>query len=115
MLPAFFQVFQGPIKEPQGSAFCNKMWNGMISIKGREISLTAKDETSVAINKLAGDWFENKLNKTLADLEEKSKTYRLSEALIELYRLLWTLSATLSPYSDGTREKSPLTTGSGRS
>ena len=73
----------------QGSKFCNKMWNAMLLVKGWNVTETVKDEATAAINKLAGDWFENKLNKTLADLEEKFKTYRLSEALIELYRLLW--------------------------
>ena len=73
----------------QGSKFCNKMWNAMLLVKGWNVSETAKDEATMAINNLAGDWFENKLNKTLAELEDKFKTYRLSEALTELYRLLW--------------------------
>ena len=73
----------------QGSKFCNKMWNAMLLIKGWNVEDRPKDESNVAVNKLAAEWFENKLNQTLADLDEKFKTYRLSEALIELYRLLW--------------------------
>jgi len=73
----------------QGSKFCNKMWNAMLLVKGWTISDSAANGETAAINKLASDWFENKLNKSLADLEEKFKSYRLSEALIELYRLLW--------------------------
>lgn len=73
----------------QGSKFCNKMWNAMLLIKGWNVVDAPKNETTATINQLAGDWFENKLNKTLLDIEDKFKTYRLSEALIELYRLLW--------------------------
>lgn len=73
----------------QGSKFCNKMWNAMLLVKGWKVNESAKDETTAAINKVAGDWFENKLNKTLVDLDEKFKSYRLSEALKELHSLLW--------------------------
>ena len=73
----------------QGGKFCNKMWNAMLLVKGWNVVEKAKDEQTAAINQLAGDWFENKLNKTLADLEGKFETYRLSEALTGLYRLLW--------------------------
>ncbi len=73
----------------QGSKFCNKMWNALLLLKVWNISETAQDAETTAINQLVVEWFENKLNKTLAELEEKFTTYRLSDALIELYRFLW--------------------------
>ncbi len=73
----------------QGSKFCNKMWNATNLVKGWKVSETASDAETQAINQLAGDWFENKLNKILANIDSKFDSYRLSEALQELHSLLW--------------------------
>lgn len=73
----------------QGQNFCNKIWNALRMLKGLEVVDEAKDENTAAINRLAGDWLENKLQKTIAKQIESYATYRLSEALMDLYTFIW--------------------------
>ncbi len=72
----------------QGQNFCNKMWNALKLIKGWEVVEEADDAT-LAVNQKAADWFENKLRKTIAETEEKFKTYRLSDIIVSLYSFVW--------------------------
>jgi len=65
------------------------MWNALRLIKGWEVVEQPIDEKSATVNKLAGEWFDNKLNQVLTDLEHGFKTYRLSEALTTLYSFIW--------------------------
>lgn len=72
-------------KQPeQGRNFCNKMWNALRLLKGWEVVEGKNTENEIVIN-----WFEAKLNKTIADLENSFEDFRLSEALMNLYKLLW--------------------------
>lgn len=72
-------------KQPeQGRNFCNKMWNALRLLKGWEISDGKNESNQVAI-----DWFETKLNNAIVDLENSFVDFRLSEALMNLYKLLW--------------------------
>ena len=73
----------------QGRNFCNKMWNALRLIKGWEVVDSAKDDTTAAVNELAGAWMEDKLHQTIAQVEDHFKTYRLSDALMTLYKLIW--------------------------
>ncbi len=73
----------------QGQNFCNKIWNAFRMLEGLEIMDAPKEESTAAINQLAGEWFENKLQQTIAKHEESFKTYRLSEVLMGLYNLIW--------------------------
>ena len=73
----------------QGQNFCNKIWNALRMLKGLEIVDAPKDENTAAINQLAGEWLENKLQQTIAKQEESFKTYRLSEVLMDLYNFIW--------------------------
>jgi valyl-tRNA synthetase len=73
----------------QGLNFCNKMWNGLKLIKGWEVVETPINADIASINKLTVEWFEHKLNQILEELEDKFKTYRLSDALITLYSFIW--------------------------
>ena len=72
-----------------GMKFCNKLWNGMRMLKSLEIAEEPVNEKASKINQLAGDWLGNKLNQLLESLEESYKTYRLSEALTNLYNFMW--------------------------
>lgn len=70
----------------QGKAFSNKIWNAFKLIKGWEVSTTiAQPESS----KVAIEWYEAKLQKTLAEIEDLFEKYRLSEALMVIYKLVW--------------------------
>ena len=67
----------------QGRNFCNKIWNCFRMIKGLDVQDFAQPETS----KTATQWFSAKLAEeadVIADLMHK---YRLSEALMEIYKL----------------------------
>lgn len=68
----------------QGRNFSNKLWNAHNLISGWEIKEGENTDNTAAI-----EWFENKLNKTLVLLEDSFKTYRLSEALMNLYNFIW--------------------------
>ncbi len=72
----------------QGSNFCNKMWNALRLIKGWEVIEAPKDATTKAVNELAGTWMEQKLQQTIAQVDDHFKTYRLSDALMSLYKLI---------------------------
>ena len=73
----------------QGRNFCNKMWNALRLIKNWEVSEAIPESESEAVNHLAGAWLSNKLNQLLAKLEEDFKEYRLSGALMSLYKFIW--------------------------
>lgn len=73
----------------QGRNFCNKMWNALRLIQGWEISDKEGDADKTAINELAGRWLENKLEALIEKLEGLFPEYRLSEALIDLYKFIW--------------------------
>jgi len=73
----------------QGRNFCNKMWNALRLIKGWETSEQAPDADKAAINELAIRWMEEKLKKTVAINEQQFEQYRLSDALMNLYKLIW--------------------------
>ncbi len=70
----------------QGRNFCNKMWNALRLVRGWEID--PKLETS-AVNKLAISWIENKVKETIERVEANFAEYRLSDALMNLYKLIW--------------------------
>lgn len=68
----------------QGRNFANKIWNAFRLIKGWEV-----DETLANPNEQAILWFENRFNEALAEIEDNFKQYRLSEALMATYKLVW--------------------------
>lgn len=69
----------------QGRNFCNKIWNAFRLIKGWEVTEQAQPETA----RIAVDWFGATLRKSAAEIADLFKKYRLSEALMEVYRLFW--------------------------
>jgi valyl-tRNA synthetase len=70
----------------QGRNFNNKIWNAFRLIKGWETSesLPLPDSARIAI-----DWFGSKLSATITELDDLFSKYRLSEALMLLYKLFW--------------------------
>jgi valyl-tRNA synthetase len=69
----------------QGKGFANKIWNAFRLIKGWEVADIAQPEHS----KVAVNWFENKFQKTLAQINDDFEKYRISDALMAIYKLTW--------------------------
>ena len=69
----------------QGSKFCNKMWNALKLIKSWEVADTASNEIST----LAVSWFENRLEQAVVDVNKNLDNYRLSDAILTQYKLIW--------------------------
>jgi valyl-tRNA synthetase len=70
----------------QGKAFSNKIWNAFKLIKGWEVSNTIPQPES---SKVAIEWYETKLQRTLTEIEENFDKYRISDALMAIYKLVW--------------------------
>jgi len=68
----------------QGRNFCNKIWNCFRLIEGWSVAETEQP----AANVQALDWFGAQLRKSAAEIADMFSKYRLSEALMEVYRLL---------------------------
>ncbi len=67
----------------QGRNFCNKIWNCFRLVKGWEVTDKAQTESE----KLAVEWFESQLAKTANEVADLFGKYRLSEALMAIYKL----------------------------
>lgn len=67
----------------QGRNFCNKIWNCFRLIKGWEMADQAPSESE----KTAVAWFESMLSKTANEVADLFSKYRLSEALMAIYKL----------------------------
>ena len=70
----------------QGKAFANKIWNAFRLMNGWEVSETIEQPNS---SKIAIDWFEAKFEETLAEIEDHFSKFRLSDALMSTYKLIW--------------------------
>lgn len=70
----------------QGSSFANKIWNAFRLVKGFEIDNTLKQPLS---SKIAIDWYQAKFQASLEELEDHYSKYRLSDALMVTYKLIW--------------------------
>ncbi len=68
----------------QGRNFANKIWNAFRLVKGWEVdeSLSNPNETTIK-------WFEARYNEALVQIESNFAQYRLSEALMDSYKLVW--------------------------
>jgi len=68
----------------QGSGFANKIWNAFLLVKGWEVDKSLKNTNQEAIK-----WFDSRFNEALTEIEANFKEYRLSEALMATYKLVW--------------------------
>ena len=68
----------------QGSAFANKIWNAFKLVNGWEVDETVENNNGITIQ-----WFESKFNQALAEIESYFAEYRLSDALMTTYKLVW--------------------------
>jgi len=69
----------------QGKNFANKIWNGFRLVQGWEIADLSQPEAS----KLGIDWYQAKFNQTLLEIEDHFSKYRISDALMAIYKLVW--------------------------
>ncbi|MEG0011737.1 MAG: valine--tRNA ligase [Muribaculaceae bacterium] len=69
----------------QGRNFNNKIWNAFRLVKGWEVANIEQPEYA----KIATKWFESTLNSTLIEVKDLFGKFRLSEALMALYKLFW--------------------------
>ncbi|MBE8712605.1 valine--tRNA ligase [Sphingobacterium hungaricum] len=69
----------------QGRNFANKIWNAFRLVNGWEVV----DAPSTDAQQTAAKWFENRFNQAVAEIDEHFKNYRLSDALMSTYKLIW--------------------------
>lgn len=70
----------------QGKGFTNKIWNAFKLIRGWEVSATIPQPKS---SKVAIEWYEAKMQQTLLEIEDNFEKYRISDALMGIYKLVW--------------------------
>jgi len=70
----------------QGKAFANKIWNAFRLIDGWNVDKTITQPNS---SKIAIDWYQVKFQQTLLTIEDHYSKFRLSDALMETYKLIW--------------------------
>ncbi len=69
----------------QGRNFTNKIWNAFRLLNAWDVADIKQPESS----KIAVEWFENKLNATLSQINDQFDKYRISDALMLSYKLVW--------------------------
>ena len=69
----------------QGKGFANKIWNAFRLIKGWEVDASLPQPETSEIGLV---WYEAKFQKTLAEIEDHFSKYRLSDALMAIYKLI---------------------------
>ena len=69
----------------QGKSFSNKIWNSYKLINGWYVEDIQQPEYS----KLSIQWYENKFQSVLVEIEDHFNKYRLSDALMCIYKLIW--------------------------
>lgn len=79
-------IFYDESQIKQGAAFCNKIWNSYRLVKGFTVDPSAKQSEGSAF---AVKWFESKLRKTVAAVEDHYSKFRISDALMTIYKLFW--------------------------
>ena len=70
----------------QGRNFCNKIWNALRLVKGWNVDENAAQPEAA---KMAVKWFEARFNQVLAETNDNIDKYRLSDALMGIYKLTW--------------------------
>ncbi len=69
----------------QGKGFSNKIWNAFRLVTGWEVVEIEQPEVS----KIAVEWYQSKFQQALVEIEDHYSKYRLSDALMGIYKLIW--------------------------
>ncbi|MGM0635979.1 MAG: valine--tRNA ligase [Bacteroidota bacterium] len=70
----------------QGKGFANKIWNAFRLVNGWEPDAAIEQPAHA---KIALEWYEAKFQQTLAEIEQHFQKYRISDALMATYKLVW--------------------------
>ena len=70
----------------QGKGFSNKIWNAFKLTQSWDIDATISQPES---SKIAVEWYESRLQQTLVEIEDYYSKYRISDALMASYKLVW--------------------------
>ncbi len=70
----------------QGRNFSNKIWNALRLVKGWEMDRSL-EQPEVA--RVSVEWFRNRMNSSLNTIEDHFAKYRISDALMAVYKLIW--------------------------
>ncbi len=70
----------------QGKNFANKIWNAYRLIDGWEIDYSLEENK---MNSKTLDWYEHKFNSVLLNVDDHFEKYRISDALMAVYKLIW--------------------------
>ena len=70
----------------QGRNFCNKIWNSYRLLSGWQVD---GDAVQPAAAEAATRWFASKLNQTVEAVEDHFSKFRISDALMAVYKLFW--------------------------
>lgn len=79
-------IFYDESQVEQGRNFCGKIWNSYRLVKGWTVDSSIAQPESCAI---AVDWFRSKLNSTVETVEDHYSKFRISDALMSIYKLFW--------------------------
>ncbi len=69
----------------QGKGFANKIWNAFRLVKGWEVDASLEQPESA---KIGLEWYNAKFQKVLVEIEDHFSKYRLSDALMAIYKLI---------------------------
>ncbi len=89
----------------QGRNFCNKLWNSFRLIQGWEVT-EERAEFYQTYGETAHTWMDAKINESVSRIDEFFKEFKISDALMELYKLTrdefsgWYLEMIKPPYGD---------------
>jgi len=71
----------------QGRNFNNKVWNALRLVKGWKTKDGVAPE--IGSDEVAIDWMNSRINKSLEEMEDHFSKYRISDALMVVYKLIW--------------------------
>jgi valyl-tRNA synthetase len=71
----------------QGRNFANKIWNALRLVKGWEVADKVAPE--IGSDEVAIEWIGARINQAIIELEDHFSKYRISDALMTLYKLIW--------------------------
>lgn len=79
-------IFYDESQIEQGRNFCNKIWNSFRLVQGWSVDESLQQSD---VNSLSVKWFENKINQAITIVEDHYAKFRISDALMAIYKLFW--------------------------
>ncbi len=79
-------IFYDESQVEQGRNFCGKIWNAWRLVSGWSVD---EDAAQPEACRVAVKWFDNLLSRTIDEVEDNYSKFRISDALMAIYRLFW--------------------------